>query len=198
MSLQIQNVRRVADEDAAVVAGDRRRPRKILDKHSARFEPAVAVLIGEQADLAQPLLVLLRIVAHLDDVQRPRSSNAIATGSTTSGSAATSSMRNPSATSKLLRASSGDFGGTRESRTASASFPAASSAVPGGTLTRAENATHECRDRPTKNSNQSVLHALNITPRNQHVADARATMHTVCGFLSSICAGIKTVYHSDD
>src|SRR5262249_26632582 len=64
-----QDVRGAADEDAAVVADDRRRPGEFVEENCTLIEAAVAVGVLQQADVADQLLVLLGVVSHLDDVE---------------------------------------------------------------------------------------------------------------------------------
>ena len=66
--LGIDDVGRIADEHAAAVADDSRRPGKFVEEHLARFVFSVAVFVREQADAAQEIFVLLRVVAHFNDV----------------------------------------------------------------------------------------------------------------------------------
>ncbi len=69
--LEIKNVGRGADEDSAVVTGHGRGPGQLLGEDGGLVECAVAVNVFQQPHLPEPLFVLLRVVAHLDDVQPP-------------------------------------------------------------------------------------------------------------------------------
>ena len=67
--LQIKNVRRHADEHAAVVAGDRRWPGEVAGINRRAVKVAVAVGVLEQAHLAKLVIAMLRVADHLDDKQ---------------------------------------------------------------------------------------------------------------------------------
>ncbi|MBA4105298.1 MAG: hypothetical protein C0485_06035 [Pirellula sp.] len=69
--LEVQNLRRRRDEDAAVVAEDRRRPAKSVGVDRAPLEAAVMVGVFEQADPTNPVVRVLAVAEHFHDEESP-------------------------------------------------------------------------------------------------------------------------------
>src|SRR3954454_2388106 len=66
---EIPDIRRRADEDAAVVTDHCRRPGQPFGKNGALIKVTIAVRVFEQSNASEPFIATLRIIAHLNDVE---------------------------------------------------------------------------------------------------------------------------------
>jgi len=67
--LEIEEIRRGEDEDAAIPAGDTGWPREVFGEDDGAIVAAIAIGVLEELHATKLLLALFGVVAHLDDVE---------------------------------------------------------------------------------------------------------------------------------